>query len=309
MKKLIRWLAVSCVIFSGYGDAATSSPVQTRAVSVNERQGDGEVRTGIRCDNGLPISYVAIGGIGLWGDVGLGSLEELSKGCINIPVGLTRSSVTSRSDSAPAALFLGAQTWPNGVVPYVIDSNVPQFWRSAVQAAIDHYSAFSPVRFVQRTNESLFVTIVPMTFDPKSNFCASSDQLGIGTVPYRVVVSMTPPDGCKGDHATPYTGTIIHEFMHVLGFIHEQARSDRGNYLTVNTDCPDTNPSELMAFTEIRSNTNVTPYDYASVMHYPRGECIKGTTKSSILVPIPTVFLLTVYSLLDALPTRQAYMF
>ena len=34
-------------------------------------------------------------------------------------------------------------------------------------------------------------------------------------------------DGCM------YKGTIVHEYLHVLGFQHEQARPDRDNYLKV----------------------------------------------------------------------------
>lgn len=62
-------------------------------------------------------------------------------------------------------------------------------------------------------------------------------------------------------------GNVMHELMHVLGFVHEQQRDDRDNHVTIdvehqkkfnNKKCADSAPPGA-------------PYDTGSIMHYRRG--------------------------------------
>lgn len=63
------------------------------------------------------------------------------------------------------------------------------------------------------------------------------------------------------------TGSIVHEFMHSLGFYHEHTRSDRDDYVVINwQNIPsDTNTKHQF---EKADTVNVVGYDYGSVMHY-----------------------------------------
>lgn len=74
-------------------------------------------------------------------------------------------------------------------------------------------------------------------------------------------------DGCVSRH-----GTIMHEFLHALGFYHEQSRGDRDEFVLVNFT--NIEPGYENNFEKLQENVTIdhlgTPYDYGSVMHYPR---------------------------------------
>jgi len=73
-------------------------------------------------------------------------------------------------------------------------------------------------------------------------------------------------NGCVVDHV------IKHEFMHALGFSHEQNRPDRDNYITI--DFSNIDPNQKHNYQK-RSRGNSadygTSYDFDSVMHYSNG--------------------------------------
>lgn len=69
--------------------------------------------------------------------------------------------------------------------------------------------------------------------------------------------------GCLG------SGTIIHEFLHALGFYHEQSRPDRDQYVRINLENVRSGQEHnFKASTKI--NSFGVPYDLNSVMHYSK---------------------------------------
>jgi len=64
-------------------------------------------------------------------------------------------------------------------------------------------------------------------------------------------------------------GSIVHETMHALGFVHEHSRNDRDNYIYVNSrdkvNCGKYERNQL--------ETAGTYYDFESIMHYGEGAC------------------------------------
>jgi len=78
-------------------------------------------------------------------------------------------------------------------------------------------------------------------------------------------------------------GIIQHETLHVLGLYHEQSRPDRDDYVVIDYDnIPRKYWSQFMAMSESATTTYNVPYDFESVMHYPKNAFAIDPTKPTI---------------------------
>ncbi|GBN33124.1 Astacin-like metalloprotease toxin 1 [Araneus ventricosus] len=148
------------------------------------------------------------------------------------------------------AVPLDSQRWPNGVVPYVIDASVSHI-KDLILKSMRHIEQNSCIRFKQRTNEHNYVTVF------YGNGCWSFwGLLNRG----EQKLSLGP--GCE------IFGTVVHEFLHALGFKHEHNRSDRDNYLDIHLENVD--KAWHFAFKKLLPHENrlLTGFDYNSVMLY-----------------------------------------
>ncbi|CAF3993037.1 unnamed protein product [Rotaria sp. Silwood1] len=104
------------------------------------------------------------------------------------------------------------------------------------------------------------------------NGAGCSSYIGQNTgITMERTVSLNYP-GCFDD------GRMMHEFIHTLGFYHEQSRPDRDSYVKVNWQNIQTNmQSNFQKYDNTVVNTLNTPYDYASVMHYGKTEFSNNT--------------------------------
>jgi hypothetical protein len=74
---------------------------------------------------------------------------------------------------------------------------------------------------------------------------------------------------------------VAHEFGHALGFRHEHARGDRDDYLTV--DFSNIRPEALGNFNKVTSVPLIGPYDFESIMHYPRTSFAIDATRPTLI--------------------------
>ncbi|XP_061398643.1 zinc metalloproteinase nas-4-like [Musca vetustissima] len=145
-----------------------------------------------------------------------------------------------------------ATRWPNGVVPYEIGAQFKRRELQMIHNAIQEYHQRTCIRFVPRTNEKDYISIV----NGKSG-CWSS----IGRVGGKQEVNLQTP-GCLTK-----PGTAIHELMHVLGFLHEQNRQERDGYVDIKYK--NIKQAAYDNFKKVSPTIAFgVPYDYASVMHY-----------------------------------------
>lgn len=140
--------------------------------------------------------------------------------------------------------------WDRGEVPYVIAEDYP--FPELIEDVIAYFHEHTPIRFVRPTGQSDGVV-----FQLAESHCYSY----LGRVGGFQPVFLSPD--CRGPQ-------IVHEIMHVLGFVHEQSRSDRDQYLDIHWE--HIQPEFLSQFTKVPPALMVATgrgeFDYSSVMLY-----------------------------------------
>lgn len=135
--------------------------------------------------------------------------------------------------------------WPNGKIPYTIESGHPK--ARQIQSAIDHINENTNLCVVKRSNESDYVKFV------SGSGCWSyvgkqggMQKINIGSCSF---------------------GSIVHEICHAAGLWHEQGRSDRDNYVTINWN--NIKEDKKHNFNKhVSDGIDIGSYDCGSIMHY-----------------------------------------
>jgi len=168
--------------------------------------------------------------------------------------------------------------WPGGVMVYQVDDPLSALEQRTLDLAIATYEAKTCLRFKLRTNERNYVSV-----QKTGGGCYSyigrvgPNQLLTG----RQVLSLDPSCYRNGE-----PGTVEHEFMHAFGFYHEQSRTDRDDYVTINWS--NIQPGYEGNFDKYDASVIQSlgaTYDYGSVMHYGAYGFAIDPTIPTIIVP------------------------
>jgi Astacin (Peptidase family M12A)/Polyglycine hydrolase-like, structural repeat len=240
------------------------------------------VRTGRGYLNGpglvnFPVEYrVMPDGTCIYdGCIDMGSEAEVKAETARIEAVL-RSQQPGDSETADqaAARGIGLPTdsrflWPNGVVVYSINADVPD--PSRVGDAIAHIEANSAIRFVKRTNQKNYVEIL-------SNGDLGWSRSKVGMVGGKQPLLFSDKHSWK---------ILVHELLHAIGIYHEQSRSDRDKFVTIKWDNID--PDFVGNFQKQPGSTDYFEYDYGSIMHYGPTNFAKDHSKPVIVPKQPGV--------------------
>ncbi len=181
------------------------------------------------------------------GDIILGPVEELER-AEQTPSDMTDSVVVS----------VEGTRWPEAVIPYQLHTGLSSSTQDEIAAAIAHWEANTPIRFVQRTaaNQAAYPDYV--LFVQADGVCRSY----VGRLTQGGEQAIELDETCS-------TGNIVHEIGHALGLFHEQSREDRDQFVRINWD--NIIPGMEHAFEQhISISDDIGPYNYASIMHYDR---------------------------------------
>merc|ERR1719187_2330248 len=165
--------------------------------------------------------------------------------------------------------------WPSGVVPIIFDDTYPESDKTFVLTAL--YELEKEVN-----GNGHCIKVLPI----------SKKESYLDHVKILYVVCCNSQRGAQqergqimmlGKICLQVNGTSQHELMHALGFGHEQSRMDRDNYVTIVEE--NIQPIKLRdsSFEKYKGKTFGLPYDYDSIMHYPRFAFAINTRKPTII--------------------------
>ncbi|KAF5900444.1 meprin A subunit beta-like, partial [Clarias magur] len=159
--------------------------------------------------------------------------------------------------------------WPT-TVPYYLEDSLEINAKGVILRAFEQYRLKTCIDFKPWSGETNYISVFRGSgcFSSVGNRQVGKQRLSIGNNCDRLA-------------------TVEHEFLHALGFWHEQSRSDRDDYVNIMWDQIEAGKEHnFNTYDETVSSALGFPYDYTSVMHYSKTAFNKDT-EPTIVTKIP----------------------
>ncbi|XP_060662476.1 seminal metalloprotease 1-like [Drosophila nasuta] len=148
--------------------------------------------------------------------------------------------------------------WPNATVYYKISGEFDAEHAVHIELGMRLIERASCIRFLPATVDTLnYVSVI-------TSDSGCSSKVGYKGGEQTVKLKIAPIDlGCFK------LGTIQHEFLHTLGFHHQQCSPNRDEFVKViEENITEGRENNFKKYTEDRVGDFDVPYDYSSILHY-----------------------------------------
>ncbi|KAA8594567.1 meprin A subunit beta [Etheostoma spectabile] len=159
--------------------------------------------------------------------------------------------------------------WPT-TIPYYLEDSLEMNAKGVILKAFDQYRLKTCIDFTPWKGEENYISVFKGSgcFSSVGNQRVGKQRLSIGKNCDRL-------------------GTVEHEFLHALGFWHEQSRADRDDYVTIMWDRIEPGKEHnFKKYDDAVSSALGVAYDYGSVMHYKKTSFNIGS-EPTIVTKIP----------------------
>ena len=138
--------------------------------------------------------------------------------------------------------------WPGCIIPYEIDANA--FKQNVINEAIKYINENTDLIMLPRTNETAYVRFIG----------SDGNSSPVGRTGSRQDIRLSNSIN---------VGVAVHEILHSAGLWHEQSRTDRDNYVTINWANIEAGKEHNFQRHD-SDGFDINTYDYSSIMHYAR---------------------------------------